>query len=159
MHVLACIRRLNTYLNGYTNIILESCEQISVKIKSKYNNKFHTRKLNRKCLRQNGGRFGSASMCFTMIDMYVYSLEEVPKSVMVSGHMSFILSQPGPLLLTWIYFNPNKNKYSPHYRVWSEITYPFPNFYGAAVDVWEWISYFIPHFTGYVFTCPCWDYG
>ena len=27
----------------------------------------------------------------------------------------------------------------------SEITYPFPNVYGAIVEVWEWISNFIPH--------------
>ena len=33
-----------------------------------------------------------------------------------------------------------------HYKVWDEITYPFPNFNGTAVGVWEWISNFIPHF-------------
>ena len=31
-----------------------------------------------------------------------------------------------------------------HYRIWDEITYPFPNFNGAAVDVWELVSNFIP---------------
>ena len=30
-----------------------------------------------------------------------------------------------------------------HYKVWGEITYPPPNFIGAAVEVWEWISYAI----------------
>ena len=35
-----------------------------------------------------------------------------------------------------------------HYKVWDEITNPFPNFNGATVAVWEWISNFIPHFTG-----------
>ena len=36
-----------------------------------------------------------------------------------------------------------------YYKVWDEIiTYPFPNFKGAAVEVWEWISNHIPHFTG-----------
>ena len=30
-----------------------------------------------------------------------------------------------------------------HYKVWGEITYPFPNFNGATVEVWEWISNFI----------------
>ena len=31
--------------------------------------------------------------------------------------------------------------------MWNEITYPFPNFNGAAVEVWECISNFIPYFT------------
>ena len=44
-----------------------------------------------------------------------------------------------------------------HYKVWGEITYPFPNFNGAAVEVWEWKSNFIPHFTRHVITYPCWD--
>ena len=25
------------------------------------------------------------------------------------------------------------------FKVWDEITYPFPNFSGAAIEVWEWI--------------------
>ena len=29
-------------------------------------------------------------------------------------------------------------------NVWDQITYPFPNFNGAADAVWEWISYLIP---------------
>ena len=33
-----------------------------------------------------------------------------------------------------------------HYKVWEEITYPFPNFNGCTIEVWEWISYFILHF-------------
>ena len=32
----------------------------------------------------------------------------------------------GPLLLAWIDFNPSMDKYH-HYKVWDEITYPFPN--------------------------------
>ena len=44
-----------------------------------------------------------------------------------------------------------------HYKVWDEITSPFPNFNGATVEVWKWRSNFIPHFTGYVITYPCWD--
>ena len=31
-----------------------------------------------------------------------------------------------------------------HDKVWSEITYPFPNFNGITVEIWEWISNFIP---------------
>ena len=44
-----------------------------------------------------------------------------------------------PPLLTWIKFNASMNK-KLHYKVWDEITYPFPNFNGATVYVWEWIS-------------------
>ena len=32
-----------------------------------------------------------------------------------------------------------------HYKVWDEITFPFPNF-NSAVEVWEWTSKFIPQF-------------
>ena len=39
-----------------------------------------------------------------------------------------------------------------HYKVWVEITYPFPNFNGWTVEVWEWISNFSPHFTRHVIT-------
>ena len=44
-----------------------------------------------------------------------------------------------------------------HYKVWVEITYPFPNSNGATVEVWEWTSHFIPHFTRCAITYPCWD--
>ena len=44
-----------------------------------------------------------------------------------------------------------------HYKVWDEITYPFPNFNGATIEVWEWIHNFMLHFTEYVITYPCWD--
>ena len=46
-----------------------------------------------------------------------------------------------PLIQAWI-------KNDAHYNVWDEITYPFPNFNGAAVDVWERISNFILHLLG-----------
>ena len=49
------------------------------------------------------------------------------------------------------------DKYMHYDDVWDEITYPIPNFNGAAVEVWEWISNFIPHFTGHLITYPCWD--
>ena len=40
-------------------------------------------------------------------------------------------------------------------KVSDGITYPFPNFSGAAVEVWKWIiSNFIPHFTEHVITIP-----
>ena len=42
-----------------------------------------------------------------------------------------------------------------HYKVWNEITNPFPNFNGATVEVWEWISNIVPYFIGHVITYPC----
>ena len=42
-------------------------------------------------------------------------------------------------------------------KVWDEITYPFPNFNGAAVEVWEWINNFIPRSIMDVITYPCGD--
>ena len=56
----------------------------------------------------------------------------------------------GALLLRWI------SNHMPN-NMWDEITYPFPNFNGAAVDVWEWISDFIPHLIIDVITYPCCD--
>ena len=46
-----------------------------------------------------------------------------------------------------------------HYKVWDQMTYPFPNFNGATVEVWEWKSYFIPRFTGHVITYPWCDWS
>ena len=63
----------------------------------------------------------------------------------------------GPLLLTWINFNPSMDKYLHTQKNVGEITYPFLNFNGATVDVQEWISKFIPHFMMDVITYPCWD--
>ena len=63
----------------------------------------------------------------------------------------------GTPLLTWINFNPTWIGNYIHYTVWDEITYPFPNFNGAAVEVWEWKSYFIRHFTRHVIPYPCWN--
>ena len=40
-----------------------------------------------------------------------------------------------------------------HYKVWEEITYPFPKFNSAAV------SNFIPHLTEHVITYPWWDWS
>ena len=55
----------------------------------------------------------------------------------------------GGILLTWINFNPSMDTYYIHYKMWQEITYPFPNFNGCNVEVWEWIiiSNFIPPYT------------
>ena len=44
-----------------------------------------------------------------------------------------------------------------HYKVWDEITYPFPNFNSGTVEVWEWMNNFNPQLTGHVITSLCWD--
>ena len=41
--------------------------------------------------------------------------------------------------------------------MWDEITYPSPNFNGAAA--WEWINDFTPHFNGHGITYPCWNWS
>ena len=55
------------------------------------------------------------------------------------GHSESILCPTaylGPLLLTWINFNPHMDISNYiHYTVWDEITYPFLNFNGATVEV------------------------
>ena len=60
----------------------------------------------------------------------------------------------GPLLLTWNNLNRSIDMqlHPFHYKVWDEITYPFPNLTGASVQVWEWINSFFPHFSGLVIT-------
>ena len=45
----------------------------------------------------------------------------------------------GFLLIAWI------SNYI-HYKLWDEITYPFPNVNGCTVEVLEWINDFILHF-------------
>ena len=42
---------------------------------------------------------------------------------------------------------PARKSNFTHYKVWGEITYPFPNFNGSAGEVWEWIRNFTPHFS------------
>ena len=42
-------------------------------------------------------------------------------------------------------------------KVWSEITYPFPNFNGCTIEVWEWICNFILYFILDIITNPCWE--
>ena len=64
---------------------------------------------------------------------------------------------PGAPLLTWINFNSSMISNYFYYKVWDEITCPFPNFNGCTVDVWDRFSNFIRHFTGHVITFPCWD--
>ena len=35
---------------------------------------------------------------------------------------------------------PARISYYVHYKMWGEITYPFPNVNCATVEVWEWIA-------------------
>ena len=63
----------------------------------------------------------------------------------------------GPLLQTWINLFPEWISNYIHYKVWDEITYPFPNFNSATIEVWEWISNFILLFIDHMITYPYWD--
>ena len=45
-------------------------------------------------------------------------------------HVWIPFYQHGYLIPAWI-------SHYIHYKVWDEITYPFPNFSGAAIEVWE----------------------
>ena len=65
----------------------------------------------------------------------------------------------GLLLLAWINLISAWISEYIHYKLWEEITYPFPNFNGCTVEVWEWIWNFLPHFIMNVFTYLCWDYS
>ena len=44
-----------------------------------------------------------------------------------------------------------------HYKMWDEVTHPFPNFNVCTLKVWEWISNFIPHCTEHLIIYPFWD--
>ena len=57
------------------------------------------------------------------------------------GHIDMPSVAP---LLAWINYNLSMDKYHMDSKVCDEITFPFPNFYGATIEVWEWISNF-PH--------------
>ena len=63
----------------------------------------------------------------------------------------------GTLLLTWINFIANMDKWSHARKVGDEIHYPFPNFNGWTVGFLEWISNIIPYFIMDVITYPYWD--
>ena len=53
------------------------------------------------------------------------------------------------LISVWI------NNHKP-WKLWNEITYPFPNLNGAIVEAWDWISCFISHVIMDMIICPCW---
>ena len=69
----------------------------------------------------------------------------------------FLLFTWGPFCYHGLTLIPAWMTNYTHYKVWDEITYPFPNFNGCTVEVWEWISSLIPHFTVHVITYSCWD--
>ena len=59
-----------------------------------------------------------------------------------------------PLLLTLINISECISNYIC-YKMWNEITYPFPNINCEAIEVWYWMSNFTLHFIGHVITYPC----
>ena len=51
--------------------------------------------------------------------------------------ISYVLTDQGALLITWIIFHPGMDVLG---KVWNEITYPFLNFNWCTIDVWWWIA-------------------
>ena len=87
---------------------------------------------------------------------FVWETENCAKIRMMSILSSLLAGAP---ILTRLAVIPawTSNYIHHDYKVWGEITYPFPNFNGCTIEVWEWINNFIPHSTGHVITFPCWD--
>ena len=52
-------------------------------------------------------------------------------------HFVIQISGQEPFSQLWINFNPVRITNYAYCEVWCEITYPFPNFNGAAVEVWD----------------------
>ena len=67
-----------------------------------------------------------------------------------SLHLKLYLTIIGPFISSPVISTVISNYI--HYKVWAEITYPFPNFNGCIVEVLKWVSKFNPHFTGYMST-------
>ena len=94
-------------------------------------------------------------------------IKPLPKLVFMKCYLAYIHRQAlichsentynylGPLLLTLINLIPVWISNYTHYQLWDKITYPFPNFSGAADEVWEWISNFNPHFDRQLFAILC----
>ena len=81
--------------------------------------------------------------------MFSYSLIPLDFTQILQGYLTGtdkVKSTGAPFGLTLIL--PGISNYI-HYKVWDEITYPFPNFNGVTIEVWDWICYFISHFSGH----------
>ena len=69
--------------------------------------------------------------------------KECDYSSVVLSKETFFIPRPdyrefqGPLLLTWINFNPTWIYNYIQYNVWDETTYSSPNFNGATVEGWD----------------------
>ena len=57
-----------------------------------------------------------------------------------------VVDELGPILLTWLIFNPIEKQFYSLY-LWDETNYLCPNFIGVTAKLWESIKDFIPHFT------------
>ena len=60
----------------------------------------------------------------------------------LAKHSSLLYSST-PLLLIWFKCDPNMD--CTHYKVWDDITCPFPHFNRFIFEVWDWRSIFIRH--------------
>ena len=83
----------------------------------------------------------------TVMHFQRQNIEQTLTSLQNSSQVS-LLQTLIILILAWI----NNLIY---YKLWDEITYPFPNFNGETVGVWKWINNFILPFIGHEIAYPC----
>ena len=75
---------------------------------------------------------------------YHISINDWLVSFVPSDHCEKGIYFKGPLLLTWVYLSLIRSNSSQrisnsiHYKLWDEITYPFPNVKSGTVEVREW---------------------
>ena len=88
--------------------------------------------------------------CLSYVRKYFKYLCHMEERYELQIIMSVSDAHQWPLLLTWLpLISVWMSNYS-HYKLWNEITHPFPNFNGYTVEVWEWISNFIQYFIAHV---------
>ena len=98
------------------------------------------------------------SFACLMMTYVASSLTDMRLTIFVFFEVEF--RRPEPILLSRISCNPFTDNIISNYilyKVWNEITYPFPNFNGCTIYVCKWTCEFIPFSTGHVNTYPCWD--
>ena len=85
---------------------------------------------------------------YIMLYVWLFAKQYTTKPIHCWGWniIVFNTKYPKPISLAWILVAAWIINYI-HYKGWSEVIYPFPNFNGGTVEVWEWISNFIQHST------------
>ena len=84
---------------------------------------------------------------------------DIMSQVISKQALTYFECHLGPLLLTWINFNPSSTdgNYIHYIKCGMKLLTQFPNLNFKTAEAWEWITNFIPHFTGHVITYACQD--